>query len=60
MKRLQYAVIVWMFETDVGQDSSSGNGVVYGWYESLGWAMNTASDLIRNKTFGHAIAVKML
>jgi hypothetical protein len=52
---MKYAVIVWATERDVLEE---GKGFVYGWYEALATALNTATDLRR--VYFSAVAVKML
>ncbi len=53
---MKYAIIVWRTESEV----SSGNGDVYGWYESLATALNTATNLQQWGTFWKASVVKAL
>jgi hypothetical protein len=52
---MKYAVIVWRTESEIGE-----NGQVYGWYESLATALNTATNLQQHGTFFKATAVKVL
>jgi len=51
-----FAVIVW--ESPNGFGNLPGN--VYLWCESLATALNTATDLMRNGTYFHAVAVKII
>lgn len=53
---MRFAVIVWRTESEV----LNTNGDVYGWYESLATALNTATNLQQFGTFFKATAVKML
>lgn len=56
MKNEKYAVIVWR----TPDTFCDGHGTVYGWYEALATTVVTASDLMRNGTVYHAVAVKCL
>jgi hypothetical protein len=53
----KYAVIVWRTQSDFERDDP---GAVYGWYEHLGTAINTALDLQRNNLFWHAAVLKTI
>ena len=55
---MKYAVIVWYSRSDLITGTS--NGIVYGWYESLATALNTATNLNQGGTVWQATAVKML
>lgn len=52
----RYAIITWLTESDV----LTSNGNVYGWYESLSTALNTATNLQQYGTFWKATVVKAL
>lgn len=53
---MKYAVIVWRVDSEI----LTSNGDVYGWYESIGTAVNTAVDLMRQGAFAKAVAVKLI
>jgi hypothetical protein len=53
---MRYAVIVWRTESEMLTE----NGQVYGWYESLATAVNTATNLVQSGAFWQAVAVRML
>jgi hypothetical protein len=51
---MRFAIIVW---ADEGKE---GNGQIYGWYEALGTAVNTALNLRQNGSYWHAVVVRMI
>lgn len=56
MKIQKFAVVVFINEQEV----VDSNGSVYGWYESLATALKTATNLIQNGSFFHAVAMKCM
>lgn len=50
----KYLVVVWVSLEKVPTE----NGMIYGWYETLATALNTATNLVQNGSFGHAVALK--
>ncbi len=52
---MKYAVIVFRVESDL-----EGNGTVYGWYEALATACNTAINLQQFGIFFKATVVKVV
>lgn len=53
---MKYAIVVWATQDEV----NPGVGVVYGWYEALATALNTATNLVQNGYFFKATVVKAL
>ena len=53
---MKYAVIVWLSESEF----LTGTGTVYGWYEALATALNTATNLRQDGRYWHTVAVKMV
>ncbi len=55
MESYKYAVIVFKTEQHV-----QGTGEIYGWYESLATALNTATNLQQFGTVFSAVVVKLV
>jgi hypothetical protein len=53
---MKYAIIVWTKDSEI----FNGTGDVYGWYESLATATNTAVNIVQNGSFAKAVVVKVL
>lgn len=53
---MKYAIIAFSDEASV----KTGNGRVYGWYESLATAINTATNLMQFGTVFQATVMKVV
>ncbi len=53
---MKYAIVVWMSESEV----QSSEGSIYGWYESLATALNTAVNLRQSGKYWQASVVKLI
>ncbi len=56
LSSMRFAVIIFSTESE----SLIGTGSVYGWYESLATALNTATNLNQSGKYWNAVALKML
>jgi hypothetical protein len=54
---MRYAVIVFRTESELARGEG---GTVYGWYEQLGTAVNTALNLRQQGAYWYAVVVKVI
>lgn len=53
---MKYAILIWMSESE----KLVGTGSVYGWYESLGTALNTVVDMRRDNRYWDIQVLKVI